>query len=173
MSTSIETLIPDIYSLVKTRGWLDDERSEGLATSISRRLQGQFSERTEKPTLRLSQMGPRCPCALWYSLHHPEMAQPVPAWAEIKFSYGHVLEAYIIALAKAAGHKVEGEQDHVELDGIVGHIDCCMEACVVDVKSSSSRSFIKFKDRSISQNDPFGYLDQLDGYVVGRDNNPA
>ena len=172
MSTDIQTLISDIYSLVPTKGWLHDTDADALSAAISARLQLQFTERTEKPTLRLSQMGPRCPCALWYSLHHPELAESLPPWAEIKFSYGHVLEALVITLAKAAGHKVEGEQGHVELDNIVGHTDCIIDGCVVDVKSASSRSFIKFKDRSIVQNDPFGYLSQLDGYVVGNRNNP-
>src|SRR5258705_12324610 len=103
-------------------------------------------------------MGPRCPKALWHSIHTPEKAEALPPWVLIKFSYGHVIEALAIALAKAAGHTVEGEQGHVEFDGIVGHRDCVIDGCVVDVKSSSSRGFIKFKDNSISHDNPFGYL---------------
>jgi hypothetical protein len=44
---------------------------------------------------------------------------------------------------------------------------------VVDVKSSSSYSFRKFKDGSIAQDDSFGYLDQLDGYLVGSLQDPV
>lgn len=131
------------------------------------RLEGQLGSTRGKPTLRLSQMGPKCPCALWYSIHHPELAEPLPPWAEIKYAFGHVIEALAISLAKAAGHTVTGEQDVLTVDGIAGHRDCVIDGCIVDVKSASSFSFSKFKDGSISQNDSFGYLDQLDGYLVG------
>lgn len=73
----------------------------------------------------------------------------------------------IIELAKAAGHCVTGEQDEIRLDDIVGHRDCVIDGAIVDVKSTSSLGFEKFKDKSISENDGFGYLDQLDAYVVG------
>lgn len=112
-------------------------------------------------------MGPKCPRALWYSVVHPELAEPVPPWAVNKFCYGHIIEAWAIALAKAAGHSVEGEGDELIVDGIKGHRDCIIDGCIVDVKSANSRGFVKFKDKTIAQNDSFGYLDQLDGYLVG------
>jgi hypothetical protein len=43
---------------------------------------------------------------------------------------------------------------------------------VVDVKSASSLSFKKFKEKRLAQDDPFGYLDQLDGYLVGSSQDP-
>lgn len=112
-------------------------------------------------------MGARCPRALWHSIHTPELGEPLPPWATFKYSYGHVIEALAITLAKAAGHTVTGEQDAITVDGIVGHRDCVIDGCIVDVKSCSSFSFQKFKDKSIGQSDSFGYLDQLDGYLVG------
>jgi hypothetical protein len=117
-------------------------------------------------------MGPICPRALWYSIHSPGEAEPLPPWAKIKYSYGHILEALVICLAKAAGHEVTGEQDELIVDGIKGHRDCVIDGNVVDVKSVSSRGFIKFRDGSIEQDDPFGYMDQLDGYVVGSLDDP-
>lgn len=166
--TSINTLIPDIYALVKRKdGWFDEELAKYLSVDIAGRLQKSLSEQQRTATLRLSQMGPRCPCALWHSIHKPELAEPLPPWAEIKYSYGHVLEALAITLAKASGHEVTGEQDAVEVDGVVGHRDCVIDGCIVDVKSASSISFNKFKDKTIRDNDTFGYLDQLDGYLVG------
>jgi hypothetical protein len=117
-------------------------------------------------------MGPRCPKALWYSIHHPELAEPLPPWAEVKFAYGTILEYLVISLAKSAGHEVVGEQDELVLDGIVGHRDCIIDGCIVDVKSASSPNFLKFKSGSIEQNDGFGYLDQLDGYVVASRGDP-
>lgn len=117
-------------------------------------------------------MGPRCPCALWHSIHHPERAEAMPPWAEVKFSFGHIIEGLAIALAKAAGHEVVGEQDAVSVDGVVGHRDCIIDGCLVDVKSASSRAFDKFKTGKIKEDDTFGYLDQLDGYLLGSAEDP-
>lgn len=156
---NINTLIPDIYSLL----------SKGVEIKIS----DTFNIRNEeRGTLRLSKMGPQCPCALWHSVHHPELAEPLPPWAIFKYQYGHVLERMVLALAKEAGHSVEGEQDELVVDGIKGHRDCVIDGCIVDIKSASSRSFQKFKDGSIREDDSFGYLDQLDGYLVGSLSDP-
>ena len=111
-------------------------------------------------------MGPICPRHLWYSIHHPELAEPFPPEAIFKFSYGHTIEAMALALAKAAGHSVLGEQDELVVDGIKGHRDCVLDGHIVDVKSCSSM-YQKFKDQQIMADDSFGYLDQLDGYMVG------
>lgn len=169
----ISTLIPDIQALVKNKeGWFNEELSRALSTDISARLQVHFGKREPRPTLRLSQMGPRCPRALWYSIHEPGLAEPLPPWAEIKFAFGHVIEGLALALAKAAGHEVTGEQDELILDGITGHRDCVIDGVTVDVKSSSSIGFQKFKSKTIELVDSFGYLDQLDGYVVASREDP-
>jgi len=171
---SIHTLIPDIYALIQRKdGWFDEQLADQLGRDVSQRLRNQLGDAsTRGGSLRLSQMGPRCPKALWYSVRHPELAAPLPPWAEIKYSFGHTIEALAIALAKGAGHEVTGEQDELVLDGIVGHRDCVVDGCVVDVKSASSISFQKFKDKSFEKADTFGYLDQLDGYVVASRDDP-
>lgn len=163
----ISTLIPDIQELVQTKGWFTDDLANSFSTNVAKRMQEQYELTDRKPTLRLSQMGPRCPKALWHSIHTPELAEKLPPWAEVKYSFGHIIEALAITLAKASGHNVTGEQDHVTVDGVSGHRDCVIDGCIVDVKSTSSLGFNKFKDKTIAQNDSFGYLDQLDGYLVG------
>lgn len=169
----INTLVRDIYSTIQDKTWFTDELAQAYASDVSKRLQVQLSDtRIGKRTLRLSAMGPKCPRALWYSIHHPELAEPMPPSAEIKFSFGHMIEALAIVLAKASGHEVTGEQDAVELDGIIGHRDCVIDGCVVDVKSASSRSFAKFRSPGYELVDSFGYLDQLDGYVVASSADP-
>jgi len=150
---------------------MSEALSKEFADEVSRRLVIQYNEEHSRG-LRLSQMGPKCPCQLWYSYHHPELAEPMPPWAEFKFSFGHIIEAMAITLAKAAGHSVTGEQDELVVDGVKGHRDCVIDGCVVDVKSAASRSFLKFKEGTLAQDDPFGYLDQLDGYVVGSLDDP-
>jgi hypothetical protein len=146
---SISTLIPDIYKLIQSQtNWFTNDLANELSDEISKRLQVHYGQREGKPTLRLSKMGPTCPRALWYSIYHPELAEPLPPQAMLKYSYGHILEAQTIALAKAAGHEVTGEQDELVVDDIKGHRDCVIDGCIVDVKSSSSFSFQKFKDGS-------------------------
>jgi hypothetical protein len=112
-------------------------------------------------------MGPICPKHLWHSIHTPHLAEPLPPETIFKFSYGHTIEAMAIALAKEAGHEVTGEQDELVVDSIKGHRDCVLDGYIVDVKSCSSRMFQKFEKKEIAADDPFGYLDQLDGYMVG------
>lgn len=171
---SIHTLIPDIQELLKTKGWLSPELLVPFREEITSRLSEQYGPEAaeRKPSLRLSQLGPKCPRHLWYSIHHPELAEPMPPWANFKFSFGHVIEGLAVALAKAAGHSVVGEQDALTVDGILGHRDCVIDGCVVDVKSTTSFGFAKFKDGSFGQSDSFGYLDQLDAYLVGSAEDP-
>lgn len=165
----ITNLIKDIYRVVgKEENWFTAERLAEFSSHVSMALTKDGQGRV--PTLRLSKMGPCCPCQLWYSIHLPMAAEPIQPWAHIKFTYGHIVEALVIALAKSAGHEVTGEQDELIVDGIKGHRDCVIDGCLVDVKSCSSRMFEKFKNKSIGQDDPFGYLDQLDGYLVGSAN---
>lgn len=166
---NINELIPDIY---KYLGGLDDTGRRTLVRDISAHCHSSVEAQLAKPpkdrpTLRLSQMGPRCPRALWYSIHHPELAVPLEPWAMVKFTFGDIIESIPLVLARRVGHEVTGEQSEVWVDGIRGTRDCIIDGCVVDIKSASSRSFQKFKDGSIKANDPFGYLDQLDGYLVG------
>lgn len=169
---SIHTLVPDIMELLKDKGgWFDDHIKSEFARSAGDKVQGSFSP-YEKRGLRISGLGDKCPKALWHSIHTPELAEPLPAWAEFKYAYGHIIEALAISLAKAAGHEVTGEQDELVVDGITGHRDCVIDGCVVDVKSAASRSFIKFKDKTLHENDSFGYLYQLDGYVLGSSSDP-
>lgn len=169
----IKTLIPDIYDLVQRKdGWFTDAAISEFSSTLGASVQRSLSAPKKKAELYLSQMGPRCPKALWLSVHAPNLATKPPPWAEIKFAYGHILEALVISLAKAAGHEVVGEQDATSVDGVRGRRDCVIDGHVVDVKSSSSRGFIKFKDGSIRENDSFGYLDQLDGYLLGGREDP-
>lgn len=152
---TIQTLIRDISQFVESQQELD------IPLTI------RFGERKEPPTLRLSKMGPICPRHLWYSIHRPELAIPFRASTLITFSYGHTVEAMALALARAAGHEVTGEQDELTVLGIKGHRDCVLDGCIVDVKSCNKYIFQRLEEKTIREDDPFGYLDQLDGYLVG------
>lgn len=165
---SIQTLIRDVNDVLERNdGNFADHLSENLVREVGPRVAANFAPREGRATLRLSQMGSRCPRSLWASIHSPSSQEALPPHAKLKYTYGHLIEALLISLAKVAGHEVTGEGDELYVDGIKGHRDCVIDGCVVDVKSTSSLGFQKFKDRSIATNDPFGYLDQLDGYLVG------
>lgn len=167
MIKNIHTLIKDIQHVLESEeGWLSEANSQRFAEQLGRQLIQSSGQKDAGAVLRLSQMGEKCPCQLWHSIHSPSLGEKLPASAVLKYAYGHVIEAMVIEMAKAAGHEVEGEQDVLYLDGVRGHRDCVIDGCTVDVKSASSMAYKKFKDGSISMDDPFGYLAQLDGYVV-------
>lgn len=168
---SIHTLIPDIYERVQKPGWFTDELAEAFAKQVSKSVQSSLND-VRSPYLRMSGLGPMCPKALWHSINTPELREQLPPWSIIKYTYGHMLEALVLALAKGAGHDVIGEQDELVLDDVPGHRDAVVDGCVVDVKSSSSRSMDKLRSGTLGQDDPFGYLDQLDGYVVASSEDP-
>lgn len=159
---NISTLITDINKVVQTN-WMTDEIAKEFSHGLAERLRSKEEARRE---LRISQLGPRCPKALWHSIHTPELAHPIPPWAQITYSYGHMVELQAIALAKAAGHEVTGEQDELYADGVKGHRDCVIDGHVVDVKSCGRYGYQKFQSGSIVGDDLFGYLDQLDGYLL-------
>lgn len=165
---SIYTLVRDVNHVVKSKeGWFDQQIAEGYSRELGLRLVENLKPRDEVPGLRLSAMGERCPRSVWASVHSPGSQEPFPAHARIKFTYGHLIESLAIAMAKAAGHEVEGEQDELELCGVKGHRDCVIDGCIVDVKSANSLAFQRVRAGKV-QEDMFlrSYLDQLDGYTV-------
>jgi len=164
----IGTLIADIYDTSKKEGWFGADAQRDFNSQLAR----SFNQNPRIPSLRLSAMGDKCPCQLWHSVHSPSLQESLQPWARIKYDYGHIVEAYALELVKASGHLVEGEQDELVVDGVVGHRDCVIDGYVVDIKSANSRGFQKFKDGSIRTNDDFGYLDQLDGYLLGSVGDP-
>ena len=162
---NINNLVPDIYAVLdgKTKVTEGDtkELSELLASTISQKL----SHGDQKGELRMSNFGTPCKRKLWYTVNLPGAAEPLQPWARFKFLYGDILETLVLWLAKKAGHKVEGEQDELVLEGIKGHRDAIIDGVTVDVKSANSRGMHKFKDHTLERDDPFGYLDQLSLYA--------
>lgn len=137
--------------------------AKSLATTVRDRIQSGGTAR--EPTLRMSNLG-RGDRQLWYQFH-PDEAEPgeeLQPHTHLKFLIGDVWEAVLLFLAKAAGHEVSHEQAEVEVDGIKGHIDAVIDGHVVDCKSASTFAFKKFKEGRLSEDDPFGYMEQISGY---------
>src|SRR5438552_1781962 len=139
---NINTVVKDIYRVVeKEENWFTAPRLGNFGANLSTAL----NRSQYVPALRLSQMGEKCPSHVWHSIHSAAHAEHIPGWVRIKFDYGHILEAYVTELVKAAGHEVTGEQDELIVDGVKGHRDCVIDGCIVDVKSLNSRSFQSLK----------------------------
>lgn len=113
--------------------------------------------------LRMSNIGKK-DRQLWYNYNGYE-GEALQPHTRIKFLYGHLIEEMVLALVKLSGHEVTDEQKKVEVSGIKGSMDCKIDGLLVDVKSTSSYGFKKFKDGSLINDDPFGYIDQIKGYA--------
>lgn len=168
MGKSIDTLVSDIYGLFKNgSGWNPDpENVKAFGLRLGEHIANRASEERGPPTLRLSNLGVP-DRKLWFTVNKPHLAEELPPEARIKFLFGDVLEELLLFLAKEAGHDVRGQQDEIEINGVKGHRDAVIDGRVVDCKSASSYSFRKFEANGLRKDDPFGYLNQLGGYLRG------
>lgn len=168
----IETLIEDIYGLFEKDIKIPEELVNDFAHDLARLVDTTITDNKRAPYLRMSMLGSKCHRKLWYSLNCPEEGEPLTGQTKFKFLYGHVLEALVLFLAKAAGHSVEGQQDQLDISGVKGHRDAIIDGMLVDVKSASSYGFKKFKEHGLMTDDPFGYLDQLGAYLYASQEDP-
>tara|TARA_R110000803_G_scaffold18637_2_gene49515 strand:+ start:4522 stop:5367 length:846 start_codon:yes stop_codon:yes gene_type:complete len=164
----IDTLVEDINSLLDT-GTKNPDREALFALAVTVmdgvRRQLWVSSAGSKPALRMSNIGKPCTRSLWYDLNGDDKKEPLRPETKIKFMMGDIVEALLIYLAKEAGHEVTKQQAEVEIDGIKGHIDSFIDGELVDIKSSSSYGMKKFKNGTLPNDDPFGYIDQISGYA--------
>lgn len=171
---SIDTLVQDIEAVVQGKGGWDETVNSYFTELMSDTAKRRFGIKGEghKPSLRMSNIGSPCTRKLWYHLNSEVTGEELQPHTLLKFAYGDLIEGLLLSLVKAAGHKVEGEQDEVVVEGIVGHRDCIIDGVTVDVKSASSQSFAKFKSNGLRADDPFGYIAQLTGYVYAGASDP-
>jgi hypothetical protein len=167
---TLDTLVPDIYNKLSALGKgehidLDEDTIEQFGESMKQILYD-WSHPTPrgKPSLRMSNIGKQ-PRQLWYELNSDsDNTEVISPSTFIKFLYGHLLEEIVLFLVKLSGHEVTSEQKEITVSGIKGHMDCVIDGEVVDVKTASSYAFKKFKDGTLAEDDPFGYMAQLAGY---------
>lgn len=161
---TIDTLVEDIYSLFAsdTKTTIKEEDLKALVDGISHAVTSALSERTERNNLRLSMIG-HPDRKVWYNIKGaPKRSLSGPTM--IKFLYGDILEQLLIFLTKTAGHTLEDPQKEVEVSGVKGHHDAIVDGVLVDFKSASPYSFKKFKEGTILNDDPFGYIAQISAY---------
>lgn len=171
MSKSIETLVHDMLHVVETGEGLTEELLIRYGRNTGAVLEEAFGRNHLGPALRMSALGKPCDRQLWYQ-HTKAPREKLRRETLNKFAYGHIIEEYALLLAAAGGHRVEGEQDTMHLDGVVGHRDCVIDGMLIDVKSASGRGFGKFTSNGLREDDPFGYLMQLAAYLEASQNDP-
>ena len=166
----LENLVTDIYSALSplTEGKaleVSDEDIDNFGEAIKDVVKHWATPKArDNNTLRMSNIG-KPSRQLWYDLKYKRKESSFEdSHLPIKFLYGHLLEEVLLFLVKMSGHKVEDEQKEVEVKGVKGHIDCKIDGEVIDIKTASGFAFNKFRNGTLREDDPFGYMAQLAGY---------
>lgn len=173
----IDTLVEDIYYVLDHTE--EHEPTPDLAAQYAMRIGGEMAKSTlqrNKPRQRgklwASDLGKPCMRQHWYNFNKPEAAEPLAGYTKFKFLYGNVLEEAALYMAEEAGHEVKHQQHTVAWDierpgidwTVSGRIDAVIDGTLIDVKSTSSYGFKRYKDGIDASNDSFGYLYQLGFY---------
>ena len=175
---NLNTLVEDIYdsiSVLNDGTALDvtEEDIDNFGNAMKEVLRNWShpKERSSKNNLRMSNVG-KPMRQLWYDLKSEKEAQlPLDSSVFIKFLYGHILEEVVLLLVKLAGHDITSEQKEVDIDGVKGHMDCKIDGEVIDIKTASGFAFKKFRDGTLRDDDPFGYMSQISGYEEAEQTN--
>ena len=168
--SKIDNLVQDIYDLAETKSHPARVPAEQIFKDFGSNMESilrdwLYPKDFSGGTLRMSNIG-HPDRKLWYKHRKDKYkGERLKAHTLIKFLYGHLIEEMVLALTKLAGHDVTDEQKQAEVDGIKGSMDCKIDGVLTDVKSASPYGFKKFKDGSLIDNDPFGYVDQIKGYA--------
>ena len=166
MTKKLDTLVGDIYNLFsgEESHYPEDNNIRILLNGIAKSLRLKMLKSKDwEPRLRMSNIG-KPDRQVWYELNKAPREKMSPN-TYIKFLLGDIIEELFLFLAKEAGHDVQAEQKEIEIDGIKGRMDAIIDGVVVDVKSASSYSFKKFRNNTLAEDDPFGYIDQISGYA--------
>jgi len=166
---TLDTLVQDIYQAISPltenkQIKVNDEDIDKFGKAMASALKHWATPQPrDTSTLRMSNIG-KPSRQLWYDLNAEQIPQQLASSTLIKFLYGHLLEELVLFFVKMAGHEVTSEQKTVEVEGIKGHMDCVIDGEVVDIKTTSGFAFKKFKEGTLTNDDPFGYISQLAGY---------
>ena len=166
---TLDTLVEDINSVLTdiSSGIKPDVKEEQLDKFLNNTklalLDWLEPRKSSGKGLRMSVIG-RPARQLWYDNHIERETEIHDPSTQLKFLYGHILEHLLLFLVELSGHEVTAQQKKVLVEDVNGHMDCKIDGEVVDVKSASPMSFKKFKNGTLYEDDPFGYVAQLAGY---------
>ena len=170
MTKIIDTLVEDIYEVINDGHGDYTTFANGLADRLRVTAQRGLRPRDRsKPNRRggvwFSNYGDPCLRKLWYGVHRDHHHRRRDPSIGHKFLHGNVMEDIVLELAKLSGHSVVGEQRRVKLLGASGRIDAIIDGVLTDVKTASPSAFRKFKGGLKREEDSFGNIPQLRGYL--------
>jgi len=174
----IDTLVKDIYDLFSLDPIkMDEKEVDKHIDTFGEMLKVHIKEfMYEKPrtrgNLRLSSIG-KPDRQLWYDVNSKKEIEDLTPSTRIKFLYGYILEELLLLCSSIAGHKVTDQQKEVSVEGVIGHQDSMIDDVLVDCKSASGYSFKKFKQNTLLEDDPFGYIAQISAYAEANKVNKA
>ena len=161
-------LVHDIYNVLEKKQAAKDvdvaEVIDRFGESMKAVLWNVLTDREDTRTLRMSNIG-KTDRYLWL-LHREYKQEALQPHTLMKFLYGHATEELLLALVELSGHKVTNQQKKVEINDIQGSMDCCIDDVLIDIKTTSTYGFKKFKEGTVRADDPFGYVAQLQGYAA-------
>lgn len=174
MTKKIDTLTEDIYEILDNK--VDHDPNPDLAAEYAMRIGGEFAKSLiprnkprEKGKYWASDLGKSCGRRLWYDFNESYKGEDLMGHTKFKFLYGNILEEAVLYMAEEAGHEVSCQQKELEYDcgdfTVRGRIDGMVDGVLMDVKTTSSYGFKKYKDGLTHENDDFGYLWQLGFYA--------
>jgi hypothetical protein len=164
----INTIPEDVYNLFdpEIEHIVDETNLEEFAETLKEVLRSKLGRQEARSNpLRFSALG-KPNRQVWFEAHpEPGTKEKLIPKTYLKFLYGDVIEALLVLLIKESGHEVTHQQAQVEVDGVIGHTDGLIDGVAMDIKSASPFGYKKFKDRTVTEDDPFGYVAQLSGYA--------
>ena len=169
VTKSIDTLVEDVYGILG-QGKVEptDEQLDALGKAIAQHVKRALAKDVPGPSIRPSSLGTKCDRKTWYHEHgNHDTKEKIAPNALIKFLLGHVYEEIGLFLIEQAGHKVTHRQHRVNVLGVEGSMDAVIDGTVIDVKTASSYAMKKFRNNELRENDPFGYLMQINTYAEG------
>jgi len=161
-------VVPDIYNLLETRktpctAEEVEEAIESFGEDCKEFMRDAIGAEQDRKGLRLSSIGK--PHRKLWNAYWGIRGEDLNGPTYIKFLYGHLTEAMVLALVKLSGHEVTDQQKECWVEGVKGHMDGRIDGVLMDVKSASSYGFKKFKRNTLHEDDPFGYIPQLKAYA--------
>ena len=150
----------------KERVDIDDKIIEEFGEACKQAFKKQFTEeREENFTIRMSSIGKPL-CQLQMEKQNTSSESP-PYNFKMRVLFGDLIEASAIAIMKAAGIKIQSEQQevHNKISGvnIKGTYDVEIENKIYDIKSASPWAYDnKFSKgfNNVKEDDSFGYVVQ-------------
>lgn len=170
---TINTLLEDINHFITTKEIsVNDKEKERIIKETIKDIEYALRdflsprESDKKPHLRASNIGHN-DRKLYYDMNGDSEEEKLSPQLLTTFLQGHILEAVLLMLVEMSGHEISNKQTEVKVEGIVGHMDCVIDDCLIDVKTAAPYSYKeKFVNGGLLEGkDPFGYSLQADSYA--------